>query len=69
MKRAKPYEVRQGNDGIFVALGSEPIDSQPVSLRMTQSMYKSVESAAGSRKQMAEWIRQAIVEKLNARQA
>ncbi|GJD15203.1 hypothetical protein RIVM261_001590 [Rivularia sp. IAM M-261] len=65
MKRKKPYEIKQGNNGIFVASGLEPIDSQPVSLRMTQSMYKSVEAAAGSKKQMAEWIRQAIADKLN----
>ena len=64
MKRTKPYEVKQGDGGIFVSQGSEPIDSQPVSLRMTKSMYKSVEAAAGDKKNMAEWIRQAIKEKL-----
>jgi hypothetical protein len=62
MKREKPYEVKQGEDGLFVASGEEPIDSPNVQLRMPMSMYNKLNEVA--LKNRAEWIRQAIAEKL-----
>ncbi len=63
-KRKKPYEVKQGEGGVFLASGSEAIDSPPVALRMPKSMYEKVESTAGGRSKMAAWIRDAIAAKL-----
>ncbi|MBO3463857.1 hypothetical protein G7B40_037895 [Aetokthonos hydrillicola Thurmond2011] len=62
MKRNKPYEVQQGEGGLFVPAGDEPIDSPAVALRMTKSMYDKVVAIAG--KEKASWIREAIAEKL-----
>jgi hypothetical protein len=62
MKRDKSYEVKQGDGGLFVSAGDEPIDSPAISLRMTQSMYEQLIAVAGKSK--AKWIREAIAEKL-----
>ncbi|MBH8564461.1 hypothetical protein I8748_20125 [Nostoc sp. CENA67] len=62
MKKDRPYEIQQGEGGLFVSAGDEPIDSPVVGLRMTKSMYSKVEALAGRKK--ADWIRQAIAEKL-----
>ncbi|GBE95728.1 hypothetical protein [Nostoc cycadae] len=62
MKRDKPYKVKQGEGGLFVPAGDEPIDSPVVTLRMPTSLYEKVVATAG--KEKAAWIRQAIREKL-----
>ncbi|WP_375512757.1 hypothetical protein [uncultured Nostoc sp.] len=62
MKRDKPYEIQQGEGGLFVSAGDEPIDSPVTTLRMTKSMYERLIAVAG--KEKASWIRQAIAEKL-----
>jgi len=62
MKRDKPYEVQQGDGGLFVASGDEPIDSPAIALRMPKSMHERLIAVAG--KEKASWIREAIAEKL-----
>ncbi|MHC5674218.1 hypothetical protein [Nostoc sp.] len=62
MKREKPYEVQQGEGGLFLPSGEEPIDSPNVQVRMPGSLYQKFVAAAGDKK--AAWIRQAIAEKL-----
>lgn len=61
-RREKPYEVQQGENGLFAPSGDEPIDSPNVQLRMPKSLYEKFIAAAGNEK--AAWIRQAIKEKL-----
>lgn len=62
LKKNRPYKVRQGENGNFISAGSEPIDSPVVGLRMTSAMYAQLEAIAGKKK--AQWIRDAIAEKL-----
>jgi hypothetical protein len=66
VKKNKPYDVRQGEDGNFIAAGEEAIDSPVVGLRMTSQMYAKLEAIAGKKK--AQWIREAIAEKLKREQ-
>jgi hypothetical protein len=61
-RRQKPYEIQQGEGGLFVPSNEEPIDSPNVQLRMPKSLYEKFIAAAGDKK--AAWIRQAIREKL-----
>lgn len=63
MRRSKPYEIQQGEAGLFLPSGEEPIDSPNVQLRMPKSLYEKFITAAGDKK--AAWIRQAIAEKLD----
>ena len=62
IKKNKPYDVRQGENGNFISAGEEAIDSPVVGLRMTSKMYAELEEVAGKKK--AQWIREAIAEKL-----
>ena len=62
MKRDKPYKVQQGEGGLFVSAGDEPIDSPAITLRMPKSMYEQLIAIAG--KEKASWIREAVAEKL-----
>jgi hypothetical protein len=62
MKRDKPYEVRQGGDGLFAPAGDEPNNSPNVQVRMAQSMYDELKKVCDGK--FAPWLRQAIKEKL-----
>ncbi len=62
MNREKYYKVRQGEGGLFIPAGNEPIDSPNVQLRMPMSLYNSLKEACGGK--FAPWIREAIAEKL-----
>lgn len=62
MKRDKPYEIQQGESGLFVPAGDEPIDSPNVQFRMPKSLYEKFIAVAGDQK--AAWVRQAVREKL-----
>jgi hypothetical protein len=62
IKRDKPYEIKQGDDGLFVPAGSEPNNSPNVQLRMSMSLYEALKKASDGK--FAPWIREAIAEKL-----
>jgi hypothetical protein len=62
IKRNKPYEIKQGDNGLFIPSGSEPNNSPNVQLRMSSSLYEALKEA--SQGKFAPWIREAIAEKL-----
>jgi hypothetical protein len=68
-KKTRPYELKQGDGGLFVSDGSEPIDSPVIGLRLPKSEYDKLLAMTGGGPSRLAWIRQAIAEKLQRESA
>lgn len=59
----KPYDIKNGDLGLFTVVNEEPIDSPLVGVRLPMSLYNRLnESIKGKNKSI--WLREAIAEKL-----
>lgn len=65
MKKPKPYDVKKGANGKFVASGDQPLTFL-VGLKLTEDLYSSLVAAAGGRNKLAPYIRKILTESLKA---
>ena len=59
----KPYDVKNGDGGMFTTVNEQPLDSPVIGVRLPASIYARFVASVGTKKK-ADWIREAIAEKL-----